>query len=242
MLDVSGRGACLGEMALLTEDRRTASIRAATDSAVLRLARSIFRDVLDRHPQLAWGIFQELADKVKSSIRVRVKQHEFARQLEEAFARSVSRSVMEEILNSGDADHLLSGTTKVATVLFADVRSFTDVSELLPPEEVIALLNEYLSAMVDVILDHEGTLDKFMGDGILAHFGIPLGRQGDARRAAECALAMQTRIEELNGTGEHMMRNPLRVGIGLATAQISIGQHLPLVLIPKAGVFGSRLS
>ncbi len=223
VLDVSGRGACLGEMALLTEDRRTASIRAATESTVLRLSRPIFRDVLDRHPELAWGIFRELADKVKSSIRVRVKQHEFARRLEEAFARSVSRTVMDEILSSVDADQLLSGSTKIATVLFADVRSFTNVSELLPPEQVIELLNEYLSAMVDVILDHEGTLDKFMGDGILAHFGIPLGREDDALRAVRCAIAMQERIEELNLEGEHMKRNPLRVGIGLATGDLVAG-------------------
>ncbi len=224
LLDQAGTGDCLGEMALLNEHRkRAASVRAATSARLLRLDRRAFRNVLDCNSELAWGIIQELADKIKSSIRVRVEQHRFAMQLEEAFARSVSRTVMDEILASKDAQELLNGNKKKAIVLFADIRSFTRISELLPPRQLIHLLNEYLSAAVDLVLDAGGTLDKFMGDGLMAYFGIPITGGDDSVVAVKCALAMMERVDELNRRGEYMPSCPLKVGVGLATGQVVAG-------------------
>ncbi len=223
LLDESRRGECLGEMALLTDEARSASIRAREPSRLLRLSRGVFVQTLERNPGLAWGIIQELAAKVKSSIRVRVDQHQFAVRLEEAFARSVSHSVLEQILGSRNADELLQGKTQVVTALFANVRAFKSLSERMEPEELVQTLNEYLTGMVEVILDNGGTLDRFMGDGILAHFGVPLPGDKDALRAVRCATQMRERVKELNEYGTWLPQHPLKVGVGLATGTVVAG-------------------
>jgi class 3 adenylate cyclase len=222
-LDKAGRGACLGEMALITEQTRSASIRAIEPARVLSLDRRIFAQILNAHPDLAWGIFRELSEKIRSSIDVRVKQHRTNKLLTDAFERSVSRAVMDEILKRRDPANLLEGSTQQATVLFADVRSFTSLSETMAPKEIIDILNEYLSAMVDVILDLGGTLDKFMGDGILAHFGVPLPGKNDAASALRCAGQMHARLRELNVHGVRLCAHPLHIGVGLATGMVVAG-------------------
>ena len=222
-LDTAGRGACLGEMALITEQTRSASIRAIEAARVLSLDRRIFRQILNAHPELAWGIFRELSGKIRSSIDVRVQQHHTNKILTDAFERSVSRSVMDEILKRRDPANLLEGSTQQATVLFADVRAFTSLSETMEPKAIIDILNEYLSAMVDVILDLGGTLDKFMGDGILAHFGVPLPGEHDAASALRCAGQMHDRLRELNVHGVQLCAHPLHIGVGLATGKVIAG-------------------
>ncbi len=223
LLDESRRGECLGEMALVTDETRSASIRAREPSRLLRLSRAVFVETLERNPGIAWGIIQELAAKVKSSIRVRVDQHQFALRLEEAFARSVSHSVLEQILGTRNAGELLQGKTQVVTSLFANVRAFKSLSERVEPEELIQTLNEYLTGMVEVILDNGGTLDRFMGDGILAHFGVPLTGEKDALRAVRCATQMRERVKELNEFGTWLPQHPLKVGVGLATGTVVAG-------------------
>jgi adenylate cyclase len=210
-------------MALITEQTRSASIRALEAARVLSLDRAIFREILNAHPELAWGIFRELSEKIRSSIDVRVQQHHTNKILTDAFERSVSRSVMDEILKRRDPANLLEGSTQQATVLFADVRAFTSLSETMEPKAIIDILNEYLSAMVDVILDLGGTLDKFMGDGILAHFGVPLPGENDAASALRCASQMHARLRELNIHGVQLCAHPLHIGVGLATGMVVAG-------------------
>ncbi len=246
LLDVSPPGQCLGEMALLTGEPRTASLRGREPARLLELKLASFRDALERYPELAWGIFRELISKMKSSIDVRVEQSRLQRQLEEAFARSVSRVVMDEILSHHDPGELLAGQARRATVLFSDVRGFTSISEQLMPAEVVELLNEYLSEMVDAIMDCGGTLDKIMGDGILAHFGIPLPGERDAENAVRCAVEMHRRLAELNRTGPIVSRHPLRIGVGLATGEVVAGcvgsqQYMEYTAISDVVNLASRL-
>jgi adenylate cyclase len=99
------------------------------------------------------------------------------------------------------------------TVLFADLRNFTSRAETLDPHEAVRLLNRFHSAMVDVVFDHGGTLDKYLGDGLMAYFGAPVEQPDHAARAVRCALGMQRALAGLDGSlrgGE-----PLRMGIGL---------------------------
>ncbi len=132
--------------------------------------------------------------------------------------RYVSRNVVREILDHRD-DFLtsLGGTRRPMTVFFSDVRGFTSFSESSDATEVVAQLNEYLAEMVRIIFEHEGTVDKFMGDGIMAVWGnvVSQGAGTDARKAASAAYAMRAALDKLNAEWSHRRRPEFSIGIGL---------------------------
>jgi adenylate cyclase len=108
-------------------------------------------------------------------------------------------------------------------VLFSDVVGFTTYSENHQPEEVVAILNEYLGAMTDVILKWEGILDKFIGDAIVVFWGAPMKQDDHAERAVRCALEMQARLEQLRQKWQAEGRAPLSSGIGLNSGDAIVG-------------------
>jgi adenylate cyclase len=92
----------------------------------------------------------------------------------------------------------IGGDTKEVTVMFTDIKGFTTFSEAHPPQQVVSRLNEYLGAMVQVIEQHDGTIDKFIGDGIMAYWGAPLSQPDHAKLAIDCIKAINTRMQELH--------------------------------------------
>lgn len=144
------------------------------------------------------------------------------RRVEKMLKSYLNDRAVEKMLESRDHSGL-KGERRQVCVLFADIRGFTELSETLPPEKVVSLLNRYLSAMSKIILDHGGNVDKFIGDGIMAYFGASEREHRPALKAVRTALAMQDRLGRLNDRWEKHKHLPLKIGIGIHQGEAVIG-------------------
>jgi adenylate cyclase len=157
--------------------------------------------------QLAWQYFVEGREK---------------RQVKRLFSRYVPKDVYEQLLEDPDKA-ALGGRRRTMTVLFSDVRGFTAMSEKATPEDVVRQLNEYFSRMVQVLFDHRGTLDKFVGDMVMGLFGAPLDDEDHAEHAVQAALAMTRALDDLNAGWAAAGRPVLDIGIGISTGDMVAG-------------------
>jgi adenylate cyclase len=149
-------------------------------------------------------------------------QRRRARDLRRHFARFVGPRVLREIMSEGYVE--LEGERREITVLFSDLQGFTTISERLPPAQTVALLNQYLDRMVAVIFAHEGTLDKFMGDGIMAYFGAPQPSPDHAAQAVRCALEMQRALAQWREETAGQDLPPVFMRIGVHTGTAVVGE------------------
>jgi adenylate cyclase len=138
------------------------------------------------------------------------------------YSRFLPEYVVKQMLDNPES-FKLGGVNQTITVLFADIRGFTRLSEHAPPEKIVGLLNRYFSAMTDIIFAHGGTLDKYLGDGLMALFGAPTTTPEDASNALNAAVAMQRRIIGINQELSAEGLAEIRVGIGLHTGEVTVG-------------------
>jgi adenylate cyclase len=138
------------------------------------------------------------------------------------YSRFMPEYVVKQLLENPDS-FKLGGANQTITVMFADIRGFTSFSEHENPEKVVGLLNQYFSAMSEVIFEHGGTLDKYIGDGLMALFGAPTATPNDAANALRTAVAMQRRIVSLNEELIAAGYGTVAVGMGLHTGEATIG-------------------
>lgn len=138
------------------------------------------------------------------------------------YSRFMPEYVVQQLLENPDSFRL-GGATQLITVLFADIRGFTTFAENEDPEKVVGLLNQYFSAMSEIIFEHGGTLDKYIGDGLMALFGAPTATPEDARNAVKAAVAMQKRFATLNPELVAAGFAEIAVGIGLHTGEATVG-------------------
>lgn len=138
------------------------------------------------------------------------------------YSRFMPEYVVKQLLND-PGSFRLGGANQTVTVLFADIRGFTALSERENPEKVVGLLNKYFTAMSEIIFAHGGTLDKYIGDGLMAIFGAPTATPEDPLNAVKAAVAMQKRLITLNGELAAEGFSPISVGIGLHTGEATIG-------------------
>jgi adenylate cyclase len=167
------------------------------------------------------------------------------RRFKGAMSKYLSPDVLEEVMSKGELKAEV-GHRKVLTVLFSDVRGFTTISESQDAATVVEILNEYFSAMVSLIFENKGTLDKFIGDAIMAFWGAPIPRADHAELAVKTALQMTQALRRLNETFHARGMDPLAIGIGINTGEMIVGnigsdQRLDYTVIGDNVNLGSRL-
>ena len=175
----------------------------------------------DRHIEIFSQIAGELALTLEKS-RAYEDLHLRNEFIKKLFGRYVTNEIAEMVLR-GDGPIALGGDRRKVTVLMSDLRNFTSISEDLPPEKVVDALNTYLGEMTKVIMKHGGSIDNFVGDAIVAVFGIPVTKPDDAARAVACAVEMQNAMAAVNTANEDRDLPSLEMGIGLNTGEVVAG-------------------
>ena len=138
------------------------------------------------------------------------------------FGRYVSDEIVANLLEQPEGLSL-GGDLREVTILMSDIRQFSTICENLAPENVMKLLNTYLGTMSDIIMAHQGTVDEFIGDGILAIFGAPISREDDTERAVRCALEMQAAVATINREYAAAGLPEVKMGIGVNTGSVVAG-------------------
>jgi len=142
--------------------------------------------------------------------------------IRQTFGLYVHRSVVEEMLEHPERLRL-GGEKKELSVLFSDIRGFTSLSEKIPPEELVSQLNEYLTRMTYMVFEQHGTLDKYIGDAIMAIFGAPLVQEDHALRACCTALDMIKTLDDLQNSWRKQGKPILNIGIGINSGWMIVG-------------------
>jgi adenylate cyclase len=182
--------------------------------------------------QVAANAFTEkdlqLTQVLANQAAVAIQNSLYARKIEkealtrERFQRLLSPAIAELVV-SGEVAVEKGGQAREATVFFSDIRGFTAMSETRPPQQIVDMLNEYFEQMVEIIFKHEGTLDKFVGDEIMALFGAPVSHADDAYRAVKVAIEQLQALEEWNRARMAEGEPPIEVGIGINTGSVVAG-------------------
>jgi adenylate cyclase len=206
---LAGLGGAVGLAALLSRPifrlvQATGAIAAGNFNITLPVAS---RDEL--------GVLTDSFNRMARSLREK-------EMIKRAFTRYVAREVVEEILKNPE-NMALTGERREVTVLFCDVRGFTPLSERLSPEEVVLLLNDFYNLMIETTFKHDGTLDKFLGDAVMAVFGAPLAHPDHSARAIRTAVAMREGIVGLNERRARDGKEPIAVGIGVSAGEAVAG-------------------
>ena len=230
------------KVAILSQDAKTDAQFSGSDSIVSQGVRSticaplitesnvhgvLYADRLDPfgafspdHLELISAVAAQTAVTVETvKAHKRLAREEVARA---NYSRFMPEYVVKQLLENPDSFRL-GGVNQTITVLFADIRGFTALSERENPEKVVGLLNRYFSVMTDIIFAHGGTLDKYIGDGLMAIFGAPTASPEDALNAVKAAVTMQKRLTTLNAELRTEGYTQISVGIGLHTGEATIG-------------------
>jgi adenylate cyclase len=145
------------------------------------------------------------------------------RKIRKTFSQYLSPDVIQLMEKDPQKYIRPGGESKELTVMFSDIRSFTTISEGLTPDELVNLLNDYLGEMTEIIFANLGTLDKYIGDAIMAFWGSPVPQEDHAIRACNCALQMGRTLKKLNAVWAAEKRPPISIGIGLNTGLLNVG-------------------
>lgn len=169
-----------------------------------------------------FAIFGSHAQYTLNEKKKAAEKMERAAAQRERFQRLLSPDLAEMVV-SGKLKVEKGGEERFATVLFADIRGFTAISENMPASNLLQLLNEYYEIIVEIIFNYEGTLDKFIGDAMMVIWGAPISHLDDPYRAVKAALAIQTTMQQFNFQRKLNCSQPIEVGIGINTGKLVAG-------------------
>lgn len=224
-----------GKVALLTSNAMTDSRLDGAKSAMIQQIRSAICVPLWREDKII-GVIQldsiridnqfnqddlELLKAIGSQAAMVIEQSALNERIREEermrnrLQRFHSPQVIEMILKGGEEtiDDIMESKELIATILFADIVGFTRLSETMPPREINIILNRYFSRMTDIVFSHGGTLDKYIGDGLMAVFGAPMEKEDDAERAVRTALEIRRQLTAMMKTTSADRRFDIRVGL-----------------------------
>jgi adenylate cyclase len=212
-----------------SESIRISGLRSAMCAPLLgtnRLFGILYVDNLEKtsaFTQEELNVFALLAAQAGAAIDNALAHQKIAQQTlqRSALERFLSPEVAEMVV--ANPDIRLGGVNQKVTVMFVDIRGFTPMSENMKPERVVEILNEYFTRVTDVIFDYGGTLDKYIGDAVMAVFGAPISKGNDAANAANAAMQIQRLLIELNRDAAARHWPELRVGIGINTGVVTAG-------------------
>jgi adenylate cyclase len=136
-------------------------------------------------------------------------------------ARYLSKEVVDQVLAGGEDE--LGGKAQTVSILFSDIRGFTSISETLGARDTVSLLNEYFGEMVEIVSLHGGILDKYIGDAIMATFGVPFRKPEDADRAVAVANGMMVKLRDFNRRRQAAGKPTIDIGVGIATGEVVVG-------------------
>ena len=156
------------------------------------------------------------------------------------FGRYLSDEIVESLLEKPEG-LALGGERRQVTILMSDLRGFTALSERVPPEVVVKILNNYLGEMAEIIISYRGTIDEFIGDAVLVIFGAPVQRPDDAQRAVACAAAMQLAMEKVNAFNTERDLPAVEMGIAVHTGEVVVG-NIGSQKRAKYGVVGTTVN
>jgi PAS domain S-box-containing protein len=194
-------------------------------------------------PKEIVGSWADVSDRkrVEAELKRLAEQVELRnRFIRETFGRYLTDEVVSTVLES-PAGLQMGGEKRKVTMMMTDLRGFTSLSERLAPQRVVTLLNRYLTAMVSIIKQYQGTIDEFIGDAIFVLFGAPVWQEDDAQRAVACAVAMQLAMDAINEQNRQEDLPEIEMGIGLHTGQVVVG-NIGSPERTKYGVVGKHVN
>ena len=197
----------------------------------------------DGKPKEIVGSWADISDRkrVEAELQRLAEQVELRnRFIRETFGRYLTDEVVATVLESPTGLQM-GGEKRKVTMMMTDLRGFTSLSERLAPERVVTMLNRYLTTMVTIIKQYQGTIDEFIGDAIFVLFGAPVWQEDDAQRAVACAVAMQFAMASVNEQNRQEDLPEVEMGIGVHTGQVVVG-NIGSPERMKYGVVGSHVN